>query len=164
MSETLVRRVVVGTDGSPNSIAAIRMAADEAKMRGAELHVVHAWTFQPAPPAFAPVPPLGPTLEEQESSAGRILSDAVREALGDEPDMVVVERLVNGPAGEVMQEVGRDAELLVLGARGHSGFLGVLLGSTALTAVKHAPCPILVVPGHLTDEPETATLGSAAAR
>lgn len=156
-------RVVVGVDGSPNSVTALRFAAEEARLRHAELHVVHAWNYNPAPPAFAPMPSLGPSVVEQEESAGHVLSACVAEALGDSPDVTVVETLVNAPAAEALRDAAAGADLLVVGARGHTGFIGAVLGSIAVTVVKHAPCPVVVVPAPVADVADGRMVESASA-
>jgi nucleotide-binding universal stress UspA family protein len=147
-------RVVVGVDGSPNSVAALRFAAEEARLRHAELHVVHAWNYNPAPPAFAPMPSVGPSVAEQEEAAGRVVAACVAEALGDDTDVTVVETVVNAPAAEALRDAATGADLLVVGARGHAGLLGVVLGSIAVTVVKHAPCAVVVVPAPARDDAE----------
>ncbi len=154
-------RVVVGVDGSPNSVAALRFAAEEARLRRAELHVVHAWNFTPAPPAFAPMPSLGPSVAEQEEAAGRLLSASVAEAIGGNPDVTVVETLVNAPAAEALRDAATGADLLVVGARGHTGLIGAVLGSTAVAVVKHAPCPVVVVPAPTSSAADDRLVGSA---
>ncbi len=157
------RRVVVGVDGSPNSVAAVRFAVQEARLRHAELHVVHAWNFTPAPPAFVPSPSLGPSVAEQEEVAGRVLSACVAEAIGDDTDVTVVETLVNAPAAEALQDVASGADLLVVGARGHTGLIGAVLGSVAVAVVKHAPCPVAVVPAPVTPAADDQLVESTSA-
>ncbi len=156
-------RVVVGVDGSPNSVAALKFAAEEARLRHAELHVVHAWNYNPTPPAFAPMPSLGPSVVEQEESAGRVLAACVAEALGDNPDLVVVETLVNAPAAEALRDTAAGADVLVVGARGHTGFIGAVLGSIAVSVVKHAPCPVVVVPSAVAEAAHDRYATSASA-
>lgn len=154
-------RVVVGVDGSPNSVTALKFAAEEARLRHAELHVVHAWNYNPAPPAFAPMPSLGPSVVEQEESAGHVLTACVVEALGEDTDITVIETLVNAPAAEALRDAATGADLLVVGARGHTGLIGAVLGSIAVTVVKHAPCPVVVVPAPVGGVPRDQLVESA---
>jgi nucleotide-binding universal stress UspA family protein len=55
-----------------------------------------------------------------------------------------------GPASTVLIDAARDAELLVVGSRGHGGFLGLTIGSVSLQVAQHAPCPV-VIDRHATD-------------
>ncbi len=88
------------------------------------LHAGARLAYTPAPPTFAPAPALGPTTSEQEERAGILLAAAVAEAFGDTLPVPIVETLVNAPPAEALREVAEDADLLVVGARGHTGFLG----------------------------------------
>jgi nucleotide-binding universal stress UspA family protein len=55
--------------------------------------------------------------------------------------------VTEGPAGSVLVQAAEGADLLVVGSRGHGGFVGLLLGSVSQQCVTHAPCPVLVVRG-----------------
>ncbi len=142
-------RVVVGVDGSAASRAALGCALEEARWRHAMVEVVHAYPV-PAPGgslygASFPTPPRG----ELERDA----MEVIEHTLGVAPDDVEVERIVTpGPAAAHLLHVARGAELLVVGSRGRGGFAGLLLGSTSQHVVRHAPCPVLVVPAPATTE------------
>ena len=136
----VARRVVVGVDGSPGSGAALRFATEEARLRGAELHVVHAWidtvSGYGGPPWAVPVT----TLQEQ---AGTTLRESVR---GLEPAGVRVRaETVEGVDWDVLTRVAEGAGLLVVGSRGRGGWSGLLLGSVGLHVLTSAPCPVAVV-------------------
>ena len=57
----------------------------------------------------------------------------------------VVTEALEGHAGEQLIKLSEDADLLVVGARGHGGFLGLLMGSVTTYVVNHALCPVVVV-------------------
>lgn len=133
-------RVIVGADGSESSRRAIRWAAHEARLRGAVLEVVHAWTLlgQPADGSFDP--------DFGEDDARAWLGGELA-ALGDAVDGVDVEATVVCDLGaRALIEAGDRADLLVVGSRGCGGFRGLLLGSVSSQVVQHAPCPVAVVP------------------
>jgi nucleotide-binding universal stress UspA family protein len=70
--------------------------------------------------------------------------DTVRgEGLLDGVD--VATEALEGHAGEQLIRLSEDADLLVVGARGHGGFLGLLMGSVTTYVVNHALCPVVVV-------------------
>jgi nucleotide-binding universal stress UspA family protein len=147
-------RIVVGVDGSPGGRSALRWAVAEARVRGAPLHVVHAWMVPlidalPEPWAVG-APSLGPSDDEVhdhlEAAARNLLDACVDEARSAEPDVDVQGELVEGrPAGALLEAAG-GADLLVVGSRGRGGFAGLLLGSVSAQCVHHAPCPVVVVP------------------
>ncbi|MCK4177161.1 universal stress protein [Aciditerrimonas ferrireducens] len=136
--------VVVGVDGSPGSSAALRFAAEEARLRGAVLRVLRAWTVPVG--AYAPVPYPAELYAEVAPQTERLLRSQVAEVLGEEPGIPVDERVVEGPPAKVLVDEAGGAILLVVGSRGHGGFAGLLLGSTSAQVVHHAPCPVVVVP------------------
>ncbi|HZT64489.1 MAG TPA: universal stress protein [Acidimicrobiales bacterium] len=137
-------RIVVGIDGSDASRLALRWAWDEAALRGAELHVVHACTYPVVSGFGAVMPPLpapGLILGEAERMVDQQLEEVLGEAAGDR----VVREVVFGTASGVLVEASKGADLLVVGARGRGGFTGLLLGSVSQQCVHHARCPVVVL-------------------
>ena len=136
--------IVVGLDGSEGSVEALRWAANEAALREAKLRAVTVWEYSYAyggiEPAFV-IPPQ--TLEEE---ARATLEAAIAAGIPDPKVAESVERVVtSGSPSKAMIEESEHAALLVVGARGHGGFMGLLLGSTSDQVVKHAACPVVVV-------------------
>ncbi|MGW3725549.1 universal stress protein [Streptomyces sp. F001] len=134
--------VVVGVDGSASSLAAVEAAAREAQRRRAELRVVHAFSW-PVRPMYAPLDP---------SPLNRVVTEAAQRARSVTPDVEVGEAVVTGDAVAVLEAESRAADLVVVGPRGMGGFIGMLLGSTAVSLAAHSQCPVMVVRG----EPEGA--------
>lgn len=136
--------IVVGVDGSDESKEALRWAIDEAELRQATLRAVHAWTYGVIYPGEY-VPPDLINADMLRDGAQRLLDAAVAEVAGDNPH-AYIERLVEqGPAAQVLVEAAREADLLVVGSRGHGGFAGSLLGSVSQQCVHHAPCAVVIV-------------------
>lgn len=142
--------VVVGVDGSPGSQQALRFAAEEARLRNAKLVVVHAWEL-PVTAGSDPFSlgmstlevPVGEVAEALERSAATVLDDAVDE-LG--AGIEIERRLVEGGAANALVDASEGAAVLVVGARGHGGFTGLVLGSVSARCIHHARCPVIVVP------------------
>ncbi len=67
--------------------------------------------------------------------------------LGDRTDVTVDAGLMLGAAGTSLIRQAAGAQLLVVGARGHEGFAGLLLGSTSQRCTHHSPCPVAVIHG-----------------
>lgn len=132
-------RIVVGVDGSAGSQAALRFAITEAALRHASLDAILAWHWPViAAEAAAPVD-LDPAGWAQST-----LDEALRSVDAGEVDIEA--RTVEGQAAAVLLAASAEAELLVVGTRGHGGFTGLLLGSVSQQCVAHAPCPVVVVP------------------
>jgi nucleotide-binding universal stress UspA family protein len=143
--------IVVGVDGSPPSLAALRWAAEEAKLRGARLVAVHAWHF-PAlgavpGPGLTPIPELEAPgqLETLREGAEAELEAALSEAFSGEPPVELERKLIEGDAGEVLERESASADLLVVGSRGRSALAVALLGSVSEHVVGHAACPVVVL-------------------
>lgn len=127
--------VVLAVDGSPEGEKAVEFAFAEAALRGAEIVAVHAWLPDYAPP--------GTGVE----SAERLLAQAVAGRRERYPDVTVGQQVLSGETREVLIEASRNAQLIVVGARGHGGFSGMLLGSVSQALLHHAHCPVAVVRG-----------------
>lgn len=131
----MTRPVVVGIDGSSQSIAAARFAAHEAIRCGLPLRLIHAWHSLPVVPGVGML----------ESDVPDVLAQARSEIQARHPDLAV--ETVQIPYGEPdgLVAASKDAELLVLGSRGLGGFAGLLLGSTGLDTAARSHCPVVLV-------------------
>ena len=152
----LVGRIVVGVDGSEGGQAALRFALEEARLRGAALHVVHAWKlplYEGVPGAFVlagplePTPPLDEVRQALQDAAERVVEDALRDVAGDgAADLEVHREVVEAAPARALIAFAEGADLLVVGSRGRGGFLGLRLGSVSSQCTHHAPCPVVIVP------------------
>jgi nucleotide-binding universal stress UspA family protein len=142
-------RIVVGVDGSPESLDALRWAADQARLTGGWLEVVIAWEV-PASFGIGPSWGYGSSYEglapfDFVGTARLTLDDAVKTALGDHDGIRVEPRIVEGHPAAALIEQSVGAQLVVVGARGHGGFAGLVLGSVSQHVAGHAHCPVTVV-------------------
>jgi nucleotide-binding universal stress UspA family protein len=137
--------IVVGVDGSEGSERALQFALAEARARGSNVKAVSAWhipaiAYQtgwvPAPIDLEAYPKLA------QSTLDKSLENASSAASGVQVTTVVSK----GQPADVLCEVAKDADLLVVGSRGVGGFRGLLLGSVSQQCAHHAPCPIVIVP------------------
>jgi nucleotide-binding universal stress UspA family protein len=136
--------VVVGVDGSEPSKVALRWALRQAAQMGAEVRVLLA-CHVPAVAYNAGVP-LPSDLElEQYGREG--IESLVSDIKSDESAVTVHTQVVAGPAAPALIHASQDADLLVVGSRGHGAFTGMLLGSVAGHCVTHAHCPVVVIRG-----------------
>ncbi len=134
--------VVVGVDGSEASKDALRWAVRYARMAGTTVRVVTAWYF-PASYGWAPTPLIAEVDLEADARLAqkRLLEDVV----ATEGPVTVQTEIVHGPPALVLLRAAAEADLLVVGSRGHGAFAGMLLGSVSEHCVHHAACPVVVV-------------------
>jgi nucleotide-binding universal stress UspA family protein len=139
-----MNKIVVGVDGSPGSIAALRWAHGEAELRSARLEVVSVWQYpmMTTMPAFGAMPEVSDLSNLTEQSTLAILAEAGIEST---PELPVTLCVAEGTAASALTNAAADADLLVVGSRGHGGFAGLLLGSVSHQCTMHAPCPVVVV-------------------
>ncbi|MEX6429470.1 MAG: universal stress protein [Ferrimicrobium sp.] len=133
-------RVILGYDGSPTAKPALEFALVEAGLRNAELVIVYAWTE----------PDYGfglseSVIEEFEARGKTLLAEAVEEAAKAHPNVKVKTVLQSGNAASRIIEQAENADLVVVGARGHGGFASLMLGSVSDQLVHHCPIPVTVV-------------------
>lgn len=129
-----VGRVVVGVDGSPDARAALLVAAQEARLRGAKLHVLHAVYWDNIGTEL-----ITPTPEQLLEWGHKLVADELAATGVDGEPIVVV-----GHPREVLVQHSEDADLLVVGTRGHTPTVSLVLGSVSERCVRHARCPVLV--------------------
>ncbi|WP_329126978.1 universal stress protein [Streptomyces sp. NBC_01465] len=135
----MLRPVIVGVDGSAESLAAAGWAAREARLRQTTLQVVHAWSWQPHPGATEA------DRAVQRHWAGRILREAEDHLRARYPQVPLVSRQADRPALETLLRCADEAQVLVLGSLGLGGLSGFLMGSLALQVVARARCPVILV-------------------
>jgi nucleotide-binding universal stress UspA family protein len=132
--------IVVGVDGSEVSRAALRWAARQAEMTGAQLRPVQAWRL---PATYGMPADYSDT--DFEKLARENLQATVEETLGEHAGIPRDPQVVQGHPAAVLTEAARGADLLVVGSHGYGAFTGMLLGSVSHHRVHHATCPVLVV-------------------
>ncbi|RAX16283.1 universal stress protein [Pseudarthrobacter sp. AG30] len=133
-------RIVVGVDGSAESRFAVEWAVTEARLRHGQVRAVTAWEY---PPEAAGMEAMIWDSNIFEPTARGMQTDTLKGA--DTEGVDVTGDVVQGPTVTVLINASMDADLLVVGSRGHGGFTGLLLGSVSTQVLHHAACPVLVV-------------------
>jgi nucleotide-binding universal stress UspA family protein len=141
-----VRHIVVGIDGSAFADHALRSALQLAAASGADVAVISAWRREFTRDAAS----FGEAFLSDDDLAGVTLG-LIDDALGRVADEVaaggsVLRHALEGEADEVLMKAAEEADIIVVGRRGHQGLGARLLGSTSRHIADHAPCPVLVVP------------------
>ncbi|MTE14300.1 universal stress protein [Nocardia aurantiaca] len=131
--------VLVGIDGTPNSVPALEFAFEEASSRKVGLTALHAWTDI----LGSYVPLIG--WEPLRAQENELLSERLAGFGERYPDVPVRRMLVmERPAQALLQE-SEYAQLVVVGTRGRGGFTGMLLGSTSSTLLHNVETPTVVI-------------------
>ncbi len=143
------RTLVVGVDGSTSSIEALTWALRDAQSDEAQVHVVMAWRTSPdlwvVPEATNGWVPMSDAqyAKQARTTLGHILSQHVLSQYGDN----ITSEVREGAAAQVLLDTAaeRNADVLVVGSRGHGTVAGMLLGSVSEYCIGHAPCTVVVV-------------------
>ncbi|MEV6579741.1 universal stress protein [Streptomyces sp. NPDC051582] len=146
--------VTVGVDGSPESRAAARWAAQEAVLRRVPLRLVHAVDW--------PLDPVYPGLGRQDVDrwADQALSEAAQELHRRHQSLEITTRCLTARPAAALAAEAADAGLLVLGSRGLGGLVGFVMGSVATSTVVATDTPVVLV--RLADDPDGPGTGSGA--
>ncbi|WP_306187487.1 MULTISPECIES: universal stress protein [unclassified Streptomyces] len=133
--------VTVGLDGSPESLAAARWAADEAVKRGLALRLLHAW------PQLVPEPTRVPAEADQNYWAKRLVRATRAELQARHPGLSIVEALVADDAQSALLQAASEAgsEMVVLGSRGLEPVESYFLGDVSMPVVARAGRPVVLV-------------------
>lgn len=138
-----MKKIVVGVDGSPESLLALDWAYNAALLSGAELTVVHAWLY-PYPVSDSSPREVRKPMEVDAENELQSSLDSLGSRLTD-GSVVVHRELREDSAVDALLKEGDGADLLVVGSRGRGGFRARLLGSVSRTLVQHASCPVAVI-------------------
>lgn len=149
--------IVVGVDGSDESKKALRWAAEEAALRGADLKVVYAYEHEPSwsmygLPYEATPPGNVDRLQERverdaaeaQQHAETLLDALVADVVGSDVRVHRVALRDHHPADALVRE-SENADMLVVGSRGRGGFKGLVLGSVSQQAAHHATVPVTII-------------------
>jgi nucleotide-binding universal stress UspA family protein len=147
---SVLERVVVGVDTSDNAARAALWAAREAEVRGLGLHVVHALNL-PAVSAMPLEPP--EYAAKQHERAAALLAAVIEKVRDQHPEIAVTGEVSELSAPQTIVTLSQSARLVAVGARGHGGFAGLLLGSVSLKLAAHSHCPVVVVRGEESGDP-----------
>ena len=138
--------VVVGVDGSAESVAALRWAARYAAASGARVQALLAWHY-PGAVGGPPMEKAPEAIHEQTDAQMHETLDAAIAKAGQEAAGVEITTAYGHPA-QALIEASSEADLLVVGRHGHGAFRGMLLGSVSIHCVTGAHCPVVVIRGH----------------
>jgi len=139
-----IGRIAVGVDGSPCGNNALLWAADEALRCGAELLLVHGWTY----PYQGPRTGASDARDDMKLDAMRMLESCSRRVKDTAPTLRVHSIISEHSPAKAIIDAGKEADLLVVGSRGHGGFGALLLGSVSRTVLQHSSVPVVVVRRH----------------
>ena len=140
-----VKPIVVGTDGSEESLRAVEWAAGEAILHAVPLRIVSAAPLPPVMIALQIRPDRDHVADFIRSERDLALDAAASRAARVAPGLVIVTDPVAGPPAQGVTASGSGAAMLVVGSRGAGAFTALTLGSVSRYAAAHAPCPVVVV-------------------
>lgn len=151
--------IVVGVDETASSRRALAWAAAEAVRRNATLQVITAWTWDAV--EGAPLAAVDP--QAMMEVARQTQDEAVDAVLGElSLHPVLAREVVQSTAAEALVEASRRADLVVVGTHGRGPVRSFLLGSVSQSVIRHAECPVVVMPpvqeAHNSDHDEVATV------
>lgn len=134
--------VIVGVSGSADGDAAVGFAFGQASERGVPLVAVRAWSDEVLGSAAAFL-----DRSEIERRETTVLGETLAPWQHKFPRVTVQHRLVLDRPAAALVTGSADAQLVVVGSRGHGERVGTLLGSVSRSVVHHAHCPVAVLTG-----------------
>ena len=139
--------ILVGVDGSTESIAAVKWATDRALRTGGRVHVL--CTYALASYSAAALDGGYAVLDDEALKRGaqQVVEEAVAAAKERGLGKVTSSIEPGDPAG-VLVEMSREVDLVVVGSRGGGSFADRLLGTVSSALPAHAKCPVVIVPRH----------------
>lgn len=136
--------VLVGFEVEGNSDSALIFAAQEAASQGSELHIVHSWRLPPS--SVGALKAMVAQRPQERPWHRRLLDRAARKLAADHPGLSIRQELSDSFPAVALEELGRDAALIVVGTHGRGPVAGLILGSTSGEVMRHSSVPLCVVP------------------
>ena len=144
------RTILVGVDGSKGSVHALRWALAEARLRGDTIEIVNCWHI----PSYGDVTGMVPVPSDvMRDSAAAAVAEVLTSVADEAKGVAVTSRVELGSAARTLIDASNQADLLVVGRRGHGGFVSLVMGSVAQQVAAHAHCPVVIVAA---DEPASS--------
>ena len=140
-------RIVVGVDGSAPADAALRWAIRQAELTGDAIEAVIAWQFPVIGASYGWAGVAVTEGMDLSAIAEKTLDEAISKATGPDSAVTVERKVIEGYAPSVLVEESANADLLVVGSRGHGTFTEALLGSVSQHCSHHARCPVVIARG-----------------
>jgi nucleotide-binding universal stress UspA family protein len=140
--------MTVGIDGSSASWAALHWAAEHAERTGRRLTIVHVQT-----PAGAVENPAVEVFDRD------LLDEAADSVVRTYPQLGVTTRLLSGDPADRLVRLSASSDVLAIG-RGPHGLPALFRGSTADAVLRHAQCPVAVLPGESRVASDTIVVGA----
>ena len=140
--------IVVGVDGSEESVEALRFALGEAARSHAAVKAVTAWQVRPA--AYGSGWSVTVDAKSYQTEARKELEHTLDAAGAATAGVEVESSIVEGQPAEVLCRAARDADMLVVGSRGFNAVHGLVSGSVGQACMRHASCPVVIMPHRAT--------------
>jgi nucleotide-binding universal stress UspA family protein len=140
-----VRSIVVGVDGSPSSDEALRWAVREAELTGAVVKAIIAWHYPIAVGGYGWAPVVMDDGIDMQAISEKVLAEAAGKAVPPGSAARIEQHVIEGYPPQALIDASADADLLVVGSRGHGTFTDALLGSVSQHCAHHAKCPVVIV-------------------
>ncbi|KQZ91162.1 hypothetical protein ASD62_14165 [Phycicoccus sp. Root563] len=145
-------RILVGYDGTPGSEVALDWAAATSRRQGSQLTVLHCVEMGAVP--IVPIMSVAALPSEVRDDAQATLDRGVQRAQAVTTPSLVTGVLVLGTAAAELVSASKDADVVVVGSRGRGRIASGLLGSASYAVAAHALCPVVVVRGETTVQPD----------
>ena len=135
-------RIVVGVDGSDGGVRALRWALQQARVRGGAVRAVMTYDWTGTEAAYL----AGLGADGERVRAEALLDGIVDDVRREYAEVPVSSEVLLGQAGHKLAEAAKAADLLVVGSHGHSRLHHAVMGSVSEACVRHATCPVVIVP------------------
>ena len=138
----MFQKILIGVDGSPQSMKAAKVSGKLARILKADLRIVVVFEQLPT---YLGDSLLQPVISDRMGEAQHILQEALN-VVENIPGQLETE-VLEGPVAEAILAVAstQNNDLIIMGSRGLGKLAGLLLGSQSQKVVQHAPCPVLIV-------------------